>query len=151
LPKIWAHMQNYPRGTAFNILDVGPGAGFGSELLASIHAGRFIGYTAAVSAVDIRDTYFETMKFRPPLIREQIKQDIYKLDRVYDIVICSHVVEHVPEPVGFVKRLQELARQKVFLLTPWKEDPERLTKGHIQIFNEDFTSKFPDAECELME
>ena len=151
LPKIWTHMQGYPRGTSFSVLDVGPGSGFGTELLASIHAGPFIGYRASVSVLDIRDIYFDLMKYRLPLINKRIKKDLYHLEERFDLAICSHVIEHVPDPVGFVRQLQNVSRQKVFLLAPWKEDPNHLTKGHINILDESFIEAFSDAEWSLEE
>jgi 2-polyprenyl-3-methyl-5-hydroxy-6-metoxy-1,4-benzoquinol methylase len=56
--------------------------------------------------------------------------DIYSHDESFDIIIASHVLEHVPNPIKFLQRLQELSREWVIVACPWRESPLR-TAGHI--------------------
>ena len=66
------------------------------------------------------------------------------LDRQYDVILCSHVLEHLPDPVTFMKKMRDcLAPSGVFLgLVPLNErimDPhhvQRLDRSKIHAFNE---------------
>ena len=66
------------------------------------------------------------------------------LDRQYDVILCSHVLEHLPDPVTFMKKMRDcLAPSGVFLgLVPLNErimDPhhvQRLDRAKIHAFNE---------------
>jgi hypothetical protein len=151
LPYIWAHFRRYPRGTSFTALDVGPGAAFGSELLASLHASSFLGYPTAVDVIDVNRTYEHLIRTKHHFIRRAIFGNIYELETKYDIVICSAVIEHVPEPLRFVRRLQAVAKQKVFVLAPFEEDPNVMAAGHINRFDYDFLANFEKHECHLIE
>ena len=65
------------------------------------------------------------------------------LDRQYDVILCSHVLEHLPDPVTFLKKMREcLTPSGVFLgLVPLNErimDPhhvQRLDREKIHAFN----------------
>ncbi len=54
------------------------------------------------------------------------------LRRSYDVVLCSHVLEHLPDPVGFLKRIREcISPTGVFLgLVPINE--LELDPHHVQ-------------------
>ena len=66
------------------------------------------------------------------------------LGRQYDVILCSHVLEHLPDPVTFLKKMRDcLAPSGVFLgLVPLNErimDPhhvQRLDREKIHAFNE---------------
>ncbi len=66
------------------------------------------------------------------------------LGRQYDVILCSHVLEHLPDPVTFLEKMREcLAPSGVFLgLVPLNErimDPhhvQRLDREKIHAFNE---------------
>ena len=66
------------------------------------------------------------------------------LDRQYDVILCSHVLEHLPDPVTFMKKMRDcLAPSGVFLgLVPLNErimDPhhvQQLDRAKIHALNE---------------
>ena len=66
------------------------------------------------------------------------------LGRQYDVILCSHVLEHLPDPVGFMKKMRDcLTPSGVFVgLVPLNErimDPhhvQRLDRAKIHAFNE---------------
>lgn len=151
LPFIWSHMLTKQWGTHFRILDVGPGAGFGTELLASMHQGDFLGYRATVDVIDIDDTYADFIRQTHKSVTSVMVGDIYDLTEKYDIVVCSHVIEHVIEPLRFVRQLQQIATQKVFVLTPFEEKVELMAPGHINRFDRVFTENFHGDEIKLLE
>jgi 2-polyprenyl-3-methyl-5-hydroxy-6-metoxy-1,4-benzoquinol methylase len=82
-----------------------------------------------VSALDISRLYQRYI----PAITEYvlfIREDVLSHEGTYDIVIASHVIEHLTDPVPFCRRLQEMARLAVFIVTPFNEPADNLTKGH---------------------
>jgi 2-polyprenyl-3-methyl-5-hydroxy-6-metoxy-1,4-benzoquinol methylase len=138
LPTIQRWLATLPRGAVLDVLDVGPSSGGGTELLAGLYARCRLGYRMRVSVIDIRAVWKPYIEAMCPNIGEFFIGDVYKLDRRFDAVICSHVVEHVREPIGFVRRLQQIARQRVFLAGPFNEDRARMSRNHINVIDEEF-------------
>ena len=137
LPHIQEFIATQPRGTRFTVLDVGPGTGHGTALLADLYRGNPLGYGMQVSGLDIRDyyaTYFAAHFPDLPLVIE----DVFDHHTKYDIVVTSHAIEHIPDPLGFCRRLQEMARLAVFVSAPFNEPPGQLAAGHINIIDDAF-------------
>jgi SAM-dependent methyltransferase len=135
LPRLQTLLATFPRGRSFEVLDVGPGAGLGSALLAHLYGTGRLGYRMNVKALDISPlyrNYIRSITSRIPFIAD----DIFVHEGRYDIVIASHVIEHVPDPVAFVRRLQDLARIAVFIVAPFNEPADNLTKGHVNVIDE---------------
>ena len=108
-----------------------------------------MGYSVALSVLDINCVYKNYFHFMRPDIRF-IHKDIFKLDETFDLCIASHVIEHVKEPLKFVRRLQSICTGQVLVQAPWKEKPEILTKGHINIFDEEFISELNPTSTEFV-
>jgi len=151
LPHIQRYMRQFPRGEGFQILDVGPGAGYGANLLGSLYASTELGYRARVTTVDIRDTYADYIRVLCRYVAEHRVADIAELDDTFDIVTASHVVEHVRQPHDFCLQLQKLSRGAVFVCAPYRESRDRLTRGHINVFDDEFLATLNADEIELVE
>jgi len=97
------------------------------------------GYRLSVTGLDITEVHANHIRLTCPFMGHMVS-DIYQLpdDQQWDIVICSHTIEHVPEPLAFCRRLRELARHRVFVAAPFEERADILTNGHINIFDEAF-------------
>ena len=149
LPSIQAFLNQDSRGSNFEVLDVGPGTGHGSNLLASLYASTELGYRLRVTALDVNDFYELYIAAACRHVRF-IKQNIFRLDRTYDIVIASHVIEHVPEPLGFCRQLQRLATGAVFIATPFKEPEENRTQGHVNSFDESFVEELAPKSSQIV-
>lgn len=67
--------------------------------------------------------------------------DIHCCEKSYDYVFCSHVIEHVPDPIDFCKQLQRIARHYCFITAPFNEDSANLSPGHINTFTEELFKK----------
>lgn len=135
LPYIQDHLATYSRGRTFSVLDVGPGTGHGTALLSSLYASSHLGYRLNVTAVDIVDHYHAYIRLIGRHMCHKV-DDIFRMTERFDIVIASHVIEHVHDPVGFCHRLRELAKQVVFIVAPFNEPRDRLTKGHRNVIND---------------
>ena len=124
----------YPYGSKFTALDVGPGHGSGTNLLGMLFSGN--AYHMVIDTIDISESCKEVVE-KQPYIRQSYYGDIFSttFGTEYDFIICSHVIEHMKDPYTFIKRLCELGKS-VFIMAPWKENPERLTAGHECIFDE---------------
>jgi len=122
IPVIHDLFFSAPDLSCINVLDVGPQTFGGTALLSALHSAEsFNRLKMKVSAVDIYDRFDEMRLCLCPEV-EFLHSDIFDLrDQTWDLVICSHVIEHVPEPVTFAKRLQELAVQHVIIACPWRE------------------------------
>ena len=134
LPHLQRYLASTPRGRALDVLDVGPGNGHGTGLLASLYATSRLGYTMRVTAVDVVEHYFDYIRVTSPLVNT-MRADVFTMDQRFDLVLASHVIEHVPDPVRFCRRLQQLARECVFVVAPYNEPRDRLTKGHRNVID----------------
>ncbi|MBU8913033.1 MAG: class I SAM-dependent methyltransferase [Spirochaetales bacterium] len=124
------------------VLDVGPRTGAGSALLAQLHDPRSRGkLKMRVTAMDINPRYAKYARYRFPQIDYKVG-NIFDTKETYDLVICSHVIEHMNSALQFVNRLVELARSFVVVACPWKEPPERFGTGHIWSVTEEFIDNF---------
>lgn len=116
-----------------SVLDVGSRTGAGTALLRLLH----------------HPHAFTRLKFDPvtsldldhDLIRivgkefhdiQAVQQNIFDLpDNSYDIVICSHTIEHVEDMAGFIGQLEKIARRYVVLACPINENSP-LSDGHLR-------------------
>lgn len=138
-----------PSGITKTVLDVGPQNFAGTELLSSIHSKKsFNRLKLEVTALDITDAFALFKEVISP-DTEFLVKNIYDIhDRSWDAIICSHVIEHVPEPEKFVRRLQELSNDYVIIGCPWSEDP-LVTRTHINTIKRDFINKVGGRDLEI--
>jgi 2-polyprenyl-3-methyl-5-hydroxy-6-metoxy-1,4-benzoquinol methylase len=137
LPLFWTTIRKYPHGN-YTLLDVGPGAGGGAELLASIHRSNFLGYKIAVETLDISSLFNEFIHTYCPNITKANNCDLFEFTSTYDFVICSHVIEHVNGPLLFINELKKHAKYNVFVTAPFAENLDNASQGHINSFAQEF-------------
>ena len=117
-----------------SVLDVGARTGAGSALLRLLH--HPWAYTRLkfdpVVALDVDP---EIVRFVQNEFKDihAICDDIKNVsERAYDVVVCSHTIEHVDDLQGFLKQLERVARRCVVLACPINEELP-LSEGHIRV------------------
>jgi hypothetical protein len=149
LPHVQRHLATYERGRELSLLDVGPGTGHGTELLASMYASGELGYRLVVTTVDVDDSYQRYIRVIGRHIDHRIG-NIYTMNETYDLVTASHVIEHVLQPLQFCRRLQELARGAAFIVAPFNEPRDRLTVGHRNVIDHAFLEELQPRWYEIV-
>lgn len=146
IPHIHRLFYNIPQGTVIDVLDVGIHSGAGTGLLADLHNKRSYNHLKMnVTGLDIVDNYQDYMQLCYPSFKF-VKQDIFEIpeDKTWDLVICSHVIEHLTDPTTFVEKLRKLTSKYAIIACPYNET--NLRKGHAQTIDSDFIAKLNPLE-----
>lgn len=131
IPYIHRLYQHLPEGVWKSAVDVGPENFAGTSLLANTHAATsFCRMKLKVTAVDITPRFELLRHLMAPNVEFLVKNIFDISDRKWDFAIASHVIEHVPQPLQFVRQLQSVVKDFVVIAAPWSEHPLK-TPGHI--------------------
>jgi glycosyltransferase involved in cell wall biosynthesis/SAM-dependent methyltransferase len=136
IPTIRTLLKGWPTWKTLSVLDVGAASGAASNLLATMYREHFFDVKMKVDALDIEPKFKAYADSHFPNIRYLIG-DIYKFDNsnVWDLIICSHTLEHIPDYRRFLTELQRRARYWVLVYVPYEE------KSLIPIHHNSFTEK----------
>ena len=134
--KVWTHLDwphhqrrfeacaSYLQGESF--IDVGCAYGHSTNLLKRKHPGKWAGLDFAERAIIKAKTLFPDIDF-------YFAKDynILPVCGKFDSVVCSEVIEHVPNDDEFVNGLLDIAEHRIIITTPCGEvdDP-----GHLRIY-----------------
>lgn len=131
IPLIHKLYIGAPTNITKTVLDVGPQTYGGTALLERMHRQEsFNNLKLEVSSIDIHDKFDLVRELECPNV-EFIKNNIFNVKgRVWDTIICSHVIEHVDDPIKFLNRLRKLCSDFVVVTAPWREYPIE-TAGHV--------------------
>lgn len=138
--KVWTHLLWPKHQRRFELcaghclgesfIDVGCAYGHSTEQLARFRPGAWAGMDFDRGAIiAARQLYPE---------REFIFSADYDMraaadGRKWDSIVCSEVIEHVPDDAGFIRGLAGIAGRRIILTTPNRRvsDP-----GHLRIYTE---------------
>jgi len=134
-----------------SVLDVGPRTGAGLALLRMMH--HPLAFTrlkfAPVDGIDL-DPEFQRIAETEFRDIRAITGDIFDLaPKSYDIVTCSHTIEHIPEPEPFLEQLTRLGRRALFIACPFEE--QNRIPGHCVTIDHAFFDKFQFDDVEVYE
>src|SRR5271167_4015799 len=88
------------------ILDVGCGAGLAAEALAR-HGHDVLGIDAAGEAIEAARAHAAEQRLRLAY-RSCLAEDLVTEGAHFPVITCLEVIEHVPDPAGFVRVLAQL-------------------------------------------
>ena len=121
LPYLHYLVGNLPHGTTLTLLDAGAGSGAGAELIGNLHQSHFLGHKIDVTEIDIHDTFKNYADVAYQNINYEVA-DVFKMDNdSFDIVICSHVIEHFSDPTPFIHKLNSISRYFSLFYCPFEE------------------------------
>jgi SAM-dependent methyltransferase len=136
LPTLWSLLEGSQGETT--LLDVGARTGAAAHFIAYLHQtlspSRF---KIKAVAMDIDGSYYAYAKKNYPFSNFTVG-DIFNLpeNTKYDIVMCSHTIEHVENPKVFLSQLLKLARHYAIVACPFGE-VDRIP-SHINTFDQGF-------------
>ncbi len=121
------------------MLDVGSRTGAGANFLGAVFADEEWGYLLKliVDTTDINTDWNDYIKLMP-YIHCSFNIDIFSMEEnTYDFCFCSHTIEHLDDPVKFVKQLKRIARKFSFITCPFEEEKpiaghHTVTRGDIE-------------------
>jgi 2-polyprenyl-3-methyl-5-hydroxy-6-metoxy-1,4-benzoquinol methylase len=107
--------------TDLNIIDVGCGRGVFSNLISEY--GYVLGIDPVSSVIEYGKSLYPNLKLMPLSLQDYVY--IFP-NKKYDLVLCTEVLEHVLDKVGFISRLKGLVKNDgyIILTTPRKEIQE---------------------------
>jgi SAM-dependent methyltransferase len=146
LPVIGKLMGKFPRDHTVEIVDVGGGASAGANLVSMRFRGK-----AVVTVVDSYAPAGPYVQAEFPKL-EFILSDLIKFpeenDRQWDIVICSHVIEHFADPMSVIRSLQKMAKYFIVLYAPFEE--RQRIEGHEFTFTGQFIEQLHPLYFDLV-
>jgi len=114
----------------YSIADIGCAEGDGSKFLAT----KF--FNTKVSGIDIAEAAIKKAKTLYPEINFSAK-----LNKQYDIVVSSNVLEHFKDPFEHMNELFEHSQKYVVILVPFEEQ-ERIEEHFYTFLYKDFQLQF---------
>jgi SAM-dependent methyltransferase len=150
LPMIRKLLFGKQRRETVTVLDVGTGTGAGANLLATLYQSDFLGPRLKVDALELAPHLKGYAQAKFPLVN-YIVGDVLTWGNPgpWDIVICSHTLEHTEDPEGFVFHLAGLAKLWALFYTPWKE--RELIPGHLARIDRHFLERVGSKLHEVIE
>jgi SAM-dependent methyltransferase len=150
LPAIRRVTRDWRWSHPLEVLDLGAGSGAGSNVLATLYRGLFYRFPMRVTALDIVDYWKRYAEAKFPLL-EYCVGDIYdwQRERSWDLVISSHVVEHVANPTRLVRELQRRARHWVLVYAPYNERP--LISEHTNTIDDDLIDLWGPTQVRIVQ
>jgi 2-polyprenyl-3-methyl-5-hydroxy-6-metoxy-1,4-benzoquinol methylase len=137
--KIWTHLYwpkhqlrfktvaRYLRGA--RCIDVGCATGHSTDILSKLYPAEWTGVDFSPTIIDQAVKFFPGRKFYYAASVEAMPDLVGK----FDSVVCSEVIEHVPDDQALINALLSITDQVLILTTPTKRvsDP-----GHLRIYTE---------------
>jgi hypothetical protein len=138
LPVIRELIAGWPRDVPLRVLDVGTASGAGANLLGQLYSGPMLGPRMIVDAMELHPWMARYARGKLSFIRKYLVADVrnYWSEEPWDLVICSHTLEHVNDWGEFAAALKRLASRWVLVYTPWKE--QHRIPEHVLSIDEPF-------------
>ncbi len=131
------------------VLDVGTASGAGPALLSQLHSGRFFGPRLRIDAIDLIRRYQAYARRAFPLVH-YICGDLFQYEpgRRWDLVLCSHTIEHLADPAPLIQHCRQRARKWALFYAPFEE--KELIPGHLRAITRDYVESFHPIKIEVL-
>lgn len=134
-----------------SLLDVGPRTGAGLAFLRIVH--HPAAFTRLkldpVCGIDIDPMFAQVAAAEFPDI-SSMTGDIFDLEEnSWDVVCCSHTIEHIEEAENFVQQLAKIARKHVVIACPFAESP--LSADHVRSIDYQFFASLGFHDVKIYE
>lgn len=149
VPRIQSVLrQHYKRKDVLKLIDVGAGSCVGTNVLAMLHSSHYVYSRLEIDAIDYIDLRERWARSQYPLINYMVG-DVHELpDRSWDIVVCSHVIEHMEDPRAFIDCLRRICRGFAFVYSPYREI-DRI-EHHLATIDESTYAGIPNCKFEVV-
>lgn len=149
MPEIHRVLKTYyTRAMTLKFVDIGAGSGAGANVFTLLHSDHHIYSKLEVEAVDHVPARQRWVQMMYP----KVKYSVTSLEKLppkhYDLVYCSHVIEHLRDPQEFARKLMRVCKGFVFIYTPYKE-VERIA-GHLSTITEEVFAGLPVESMKIM-
>lgn len=134
-PMNWAVHEVLHNTDPCNVLDIGCQHGIIELALASLWYN--------VTAIDIADKYVEASKKNTEVLNEFIDyhvmsvEDIYKLNKTFDVITCLSVLEHVKDFDVAMECILNVANEHALLLFLVPIGTSWMSEEHTRVFTKD--------------
>jgi SAM-dependent methyltransferase len=132
----------YPHGSHLTYLDVGAGPGFGTEFIADLFSNPRGAIRLTCHALELSSQWESVY----PALHRHVSVETTNIfdvrDESFDIVTCSHVIEHLPveEAIRFVRKIATVARDFAVVTCPYNEVEPR-HPSHLHSIDEAFVAR----------
>ena len=148
-PTLFDQLSKFQCGQNSSVLDVGGGSGAGTQLLAQMFRSGLSGYTGRFTVIDIDPVWQSFSEVLNGLV-DYIVGDVFQVkDKSFDIVVCSHTIEHIREDFAssFVRKCVAICRKFALFYAPFEE--RDLIPGHLFSITNTFLTQFKPCFLEI--
>lgn len=150
LPFLHARMErHYDRFQNLKLLDVGAGSAAGTQLIAQLHSDTMIWSRLEVDAADYVPWRQRWVAVHYPKVNYRVLDSADLPSREWDFVVCSHVIEHLPDPERMIADVLRACRGFAFIYAPYNET--ELSPGHCSVITEETFASHGQCEIHLLE
>lgn len=150
LSHLHRFMRNhYDRQQQLSLLDIGAGSGAGTQLLAQLHSDIMIWSPLDITAIDHVPWRRRWVAMNYPKVDYRVMPSAELPPRQWDLVLCSHVIEHLADPQAMIADVLRACRGFAFIYAPY--DEQELSPGHVSVISEATFERWNPTELHVME